>query len=52
MKKFTLGLIIGLLLGSAAMGIAAMANSRNAREYDKFSETASGNTSILVTVVQ
>jgi hypothetical protein len=52
MKRFISGLVLGLLIGTVITGAwAAMSGSKNGREYDKFVESAAGETCILVTIV-
>ncbi len=49
--KFLTGFIAGLLMGTLIVGAwAAMSGSINDRRYDVYTETAAGETALLVTI--
>jgi len=52
MKRFIIGLIVGIVLGSVATGIAALPAGRQPREYDKFTLDTSDNVCVLVTIME
>lgn len=53
MKKLIFGIAIGLVFGMViSFSYATMSSSRMDREFDKFTTDGSGNTAVLVTIVQ
>ena len=56
MKNTTIGIAIGIALGLflifSSACVASMTQSRQGREYDKFSETSDGKTAVLITIVE
>ena len=52
MKRFISGLVLGLLIGTVITGAwAAMSGNMNDRRFDVYTESAAGETCVLVTVV-
>ena len=51
-NQFIIGVVVGTLFGSAVVGMTALAGSRQTREYDKFVESAAGDTAVRIVIVE